>query len=87
MQIKIDAGNLICSITDHLMNFILLETITKHTKDCPFVRLFTKHRIRQYHENAACDQPLLPEISNNEPENVQIAFSEFIKNFKKLLDK
>ena len=47
MQTKVDSGNLFCSITDHLMNFILLETSTKNSKERPYVHLFTKTRIKK----------------------------------------
>ena len=85
MQTKVEAGNLFCSITDHLMNFILLEINTKNTKERPYVRLFTKHRIEHYLRNAPNDQPLLPEnpCEQTTNENIHFAFSGFIKNFKK----
>ena len=89
MQTKVDSGNLFCSITDHLMNFILLENNIKNNKDRPYVRLFTKARLEYYIQNSPNDPPLLPENESEQVNitNVHIAFSEFIVNIKKMLDK
>ena len=87
MQTKVDSGNLFCSITDHLMNFILLETSTRNSKERPYVRLFTKTRIKKYIKNAPNEPPLLPESGQENYSNVHAAFSIFIENLKKMLNK
>ena len=61
----------------------------KYNKDRPFIRLFTKAKIKYYIENSSNDPPLLSlnehdQINNT---NVHAAFSEFMVNYKKLLDK
>ena len=89
MQTRVESGNLFCSITDHLMNFILLENNIKYNKDRPFIRLFTKARIKYYLENSPNDPPLLSinELDQVNNTNVHAAFSVFMVNYKKLLDK
>ena len=89
LQTKVSSGNLFCSISDHLMNFVLLELGNKKTKDRPYVRLFTKNRIKYFQEKAPNDPPLLPTETNGilVQNNLQQAFSTFLKNYKKMLDK
>ena len=71
------------------MNFVLLELGNKKTKERPYVRLFTKDKIRYFQEIAPNDPPLLPMEGddNSEHTNIQLAFSTFIKNYKNMLDK
>ena len=89
IQNRVDAGNLFCSITDHLMNFILIETHTKNNKERPYVRLFTKARIKYYLDNSKNDPPLLPEselVQVTNP-NIHTVFSLFMKNLQNSLNK
>ena len=71
------------------MNFVLLELDNKKIKDRPFVRLFTKNRIKYFQETAPNDPPLLPtDVDGNlEYNNLQYAFSTFIKKYREMLDK
>ena len=85
MQTKVDSGNLFCSITDHLMNFILLENNIKNIKDRPYIRLFTKTRLKNFIKYSPYDPPILSDQDNST--NIHAAFSEFMVNFKKMLDK
>ena len=89
LQTKVNSGNLFCSISDHLMSFVLLELESKKIKERPFVRLFTKNRIKYFQENAPNDPPLLPidNDGNLEHNNLQHAFSTFIKKYREMLDK
>ena len=89
LQSKIHTGNLFCSISDHLMNFILVELEKNTSKDRPYVRLFTKRNIDFFLENAPNDTPLLttnPD-NNQSDQNVQSVFPEFLDNYKNMLDK
>ena len=83
LQSKVHSGNLYCSISDHLMNFVLLELENKTTKDRPYVRLFTKSKIELFKENAPNDPPLLSTNpnSNHSHLNLQYAFPEFLENY------
>ena len=89
LQSKIHSGNLYCSISDHLMNFILLELENNTTKHRPYVRLFTKHKIDFFLENAPNDPPLLTTYPDRNQPNINIhsAFQEFLENYKIMLDK
>ena len=85
VQSKVHSGNLYCSISDHLMNFVLLELDNKTTKDRPYVRLFTKSKIDDFLKNAPKDPSLLPTNSDSSRPhlNLQSAFPEFLENLKK----
>ena len=71
------------------MNFVFLELGNKKIKDRPYVRLFTKNKIKYFQETAPYDPPLLPTNTNGNlvHNNLQHAFSTFLKNYKKMLDK
>ena len=89
MQTKVDSGNLFCSITDHLMNFILLENNIKNIKDRPYIRLFTKTRLKNFIKYSPYDPQLLYENVHDQDNstNIHAAFSESMVNLKKMLDK
>ena len=71
------------------MNFVLLELGNRKIKDRPYVRLFTKNKIKYFQETAPNDPPLLPTKTNGNlvHNNLHHAFSTFLKNYKKMLDK
>ena len=77
------------SITDDLMHFILLENNIKNIKDRPYIRLFTKARLKNFIKHAPYDPPLLSENVHGQDNstNIHAAFSEFMVNLKKILDK
>ncbi|CAL4183555.1 unnamed protein product [Meganyctiphanes norvegica] len=89
LQNKVNSGNLYCSISDHLMNFMLLDLDIKKPKERPYVRLFTEKNIDYFLKNANNNNPLLPPI----PEipqtdlNIHHTFSEFLTNYKRMLEK
>ena len=89
LQTKVSSGNLFCSISDHLMNFVLLGISSKKTKDRPYVRLFTEKRIKYFQEAAPNDPPLLPTKTDGNllHNDIQLAFKTFLTNYKKMLDK
>ena len=89
LQSKVHSGNLFCSISDHLMNFALIELEIKSTKNRPYVRLFTEKRIKYFQETAKNDAPLIPTKSDGTLVNtdLQSSFAEFLSNYKKMLDK
>ena len=89
IQTKVNSGNLFCSITDHLMNFILLETNTKNNKERPYIRQITKKKLKFFLENSPNDPPLLPNIDNDQQTNSSIhdLFSDFVINLQNMLDK
>ena len=71
------------------MNFVLIELGNKKIKDRPFVRLFTKSRIKYFQDTVPNDPPLLPTKDDGKlvHNNLQHAFSTFLKNYKEMLDK
>ena len=71
------------------MNFVLLELDNKKIKDRPYVRLFTKNRIKYFQETVPNDPPLLPtkDDGNLVHNNLQHAFPTFLKNYQEMLDK
>ena len=89
LQAKVRSGNLFCSITDHLMSFVLVEMEIDNSKERPYVRLFTKNHINYFLQNAPNDPPLLPTTPDgSEPFNsVHAAYLEFLRNSKNMLDK
>ena len=89
IQTKVNAGNLFCSITDHLMKFTLLETNTKNNKERPYIRQITKKKLKFFLEKSPNDPPLLPNVDNDQQTNSSIhdLFSDFVINLKNMLDK
>ena len=89
LQAKVNSSNLFCSISDHLMNFILLELKLNKSKDRPYVRLFTRNRINYFLQNHINGPPLLQTNSDGTLVNqdIQVAYPEFIKNYKTMLNK
>ena len=71
------------------MSFILIETNTKNNKERPYVRLFTKARLKYYLENSPNDPPLLPENELNQATKpiIHDVFSVFIKKLQNMLNK
>ena len=64
-------------------------TNTKNNKERPYVRLFTKVRLKYYLENSPNDPPLLPENEFNQATKpiIHDVFSEFIKKLQNMLNK
>ena len=56
---KVNAGNFIADITDHLPNFVLINTRTTNIIDCPYVRLFTKRKIEKFISDMPNLKPLV----------------------------
>ena len=88
VQTKVSAGNLLVDITDHLPNFVLIDTEISHSKDRPFVRLFTKKKIKKF-ENEIINYNKLVSLNDNESlvhNNVHASYNDFFLNLVKLLD-
>ena len=79
IQTKVTAGNLISDITDHLPNFVLVNTKIIKITERPYIRLFTKKKIDKFIADIPKLNPLLD--SNQFPSsNVHESYNEVIKN-------
>ena len=67
MQNKVSAGNLICGLSDHLPNFIVLDVNTYTFQDRPKIRLFTKNNINNFLSNMEVETEVFN--VNNEENN------------------
>ena len=89
IQNKVTAGNLVTGITDHLSNFVVLDTKLTKNKKRPLVRIFTKHKIQDFNSTINNIQPLL-HISDDgsvSDRSVDENFSELTSNSINLLNK
>ena len=88
IQTKVSAGNLLVDITDHLPNFVLIDTKMSHSKDRPYVRLFTKKNIEKFENDISNLSQLISSNNNESPvhNNVQESYNEFFSNLMKLLN-
>ena len=84
MSTKISSGNIIKDISDHLPNFLLMDTEVKKTNERPLIRLYTKKNIKVYKENIEKEPPLLPHPRSNDP---NLLLAEFTFNLNKMLNK
>ena len=85
---KVSAGNLLVDITDHLPNFVLIDTKISHSKNRPLVRLFTKKNKEKFEKELNNLNPLIS-LNNNESlvhNNVNESYNEFFSNLVKLLN-
>ena len=48
---KISAGNLLCDISDHLPNFIIINIDIKKTNERPYIRLYNKNNVCKFESN------------------------------------
>ena len=89
LQSKIISGNLYCSISDHLMNFVQIDLKAKKPSERPHVRLFTEKNIKLFNEKAKNDfSSLNSALENNNSElNTHQFFTNFLSKYKTLLDK
>ena len=87
IQTKVTAGNLISDITDHLPNFVLVNTKIAKNIERPYIRLFTKKKIDKFIADIPKLNPLLNANDNQFlSSNVHDSYNEFIKNLKTILD-
>ena len=87
IQTKVTAGNLISDISDHLPNFVLVNTKIAKNIERPYIRLFTRKKIDKF----IADIPKLNSLFNTNDDqfhssNVHDSYNEFIKNLKSILD-
>ena len=47
---KITAGNLLCDISDHLPNFIIINIDVKKTNERPYIRLYNKNNTSKFEQ-------------------------------------
>ena len=78
------SGCLISDISDHLPNFLLLQTKVKSNKDRPFIRSYTKKNIKNYESNISTEinQFILNELPD--PDNIENFYSNFFIFLKKI---
>ena len=88
IQTKVSAGNLIADITDHLPNFVLINTKIAHSKERPYIRLFTKKKIEKFEKDKNNFNQLITLINNESlaHANVNASYTEFFSNLMKLLN-
>ena len=87
IQTKVSSGNMIADITDHLPNFTLIDTNIVPNIKRPFVRLYTKRKIRKFSSDTFNIPSLVSLNGENLRElNVNDSYEEFMTNLKKLLD-
>ena len=88
IQTKVNSGNLLVDITDHLPNFVLIDTKMQHSKERPYIRLFTKKKIEKFNQDISNFSPLIT-LNENETlihSNIHLTYNEFITNYMKLLN-
>ena len=85
IQNKVSAGNLICGLSDHLPNFIVLDVNTYTYQDRPKIRLFTENNINNFLSNMENESEILKE--NYDANDSAISFSSFHKNYVHLFNK
>ena len=87
IQSKVSAGNLLTDITDHLPNFVFINTKIKINNKRPYVRLFTKRKIAKFLADTENISPMVSlQNSTLTHEIASDSYREFITNFKNLLD-
>ena len=59
IQCKVNSGNLICDITDHLANFTIIDLNIRHQNYRPYIRLFTPNKISEFNRNINLEMSLL----------------------------
>ena len=85
MQNKVSAGNLICGLSDHLPNFIVMDINTYTFQDRPKIRLFTENNINNFLSNMEDEVEVFNE--NNEENNSEIPFTNFHNKYVYLFNK
>ena len=89
IQCKVNSGNFICDITDHLPNFVIINLNIKHQNYRPFIRLFTPNKINEFNENI--DQEMSKLNQNLDltfhTNDVNLIYSNFFINYKNILDR
>ena len=71
-----------------MSNFVLINTKISHSKDRPYVRVFTKKKIENFVKDNSKNIHLIS-MNNNESlvhNNVQESYNEFFSNLVKLLN-
>ena len=81
---KISSGNLITDISDHLPNFLIIDTDISKTNDRPLIRLYNKKNIENFQKNISNEPMLLPYPRSNDPDQL---LAEFTANLNKILNK
>ena len=87
IQSKVSAGNLLADITDHLPNFVFINTKIEIKNKRPYVRLFTKRKIAKFLAESENTSPMVS-LNNGilAHENASDSYREFITNFRNLLE-
>ena len=89
IQNKVSSGNLVTEITDHLSNFVILDTKLQKIKKRPLVRIFTKRKIQIFNSTINNIQPLLHKNNDGSiaDKSLDENFSELTTNSINLLNK
>ena len=85
IQNKVTAGNLICGLSDHLPNFIVLDLNTYTYQDRPKIRLFTEDKIMDFLSNMENESEILNE--NYDANDSDISFKSFHNNYIYIFNK
>ena len=89
LQSKVQSGNLICNLSDHLPNFVIVDINIKNIRDRPFIRIFSPDKINEFNNNLANEMNDLNHKLNQtlHPDDVNGIYAEFYLQYKRLLDK
>ena len=84
VQCKVNSGNLLCDITDHLANFTIIELNIRHQNYQPYIRLFTPNKIKEFNINMNLEMSLLDKNidENLHTRNVNLIYEIFLITIK-----
>ena len=85
IQNKVTAGNLICGISDHLANFILLDLNLYSYQERPKIRLFTEVKVADFLTNM--NNEALNLYSSTNENNINLNYSGFQSNLNSMYNK
>ena len=85
IQNKVTAGNLICGVSDHLANFMLLDVNLYSYQERPKIRLFTDEKIAEFLTNMKNGAVNLQ--SNTSEYDVNLNYSSFHCNLNTMYNK
>ena len=85
IQNKVTGGNLICGISDHLPNFIVMDINTYAYHERPKIRLFTENKINEFLKNIDNESAALRE--KQKETNSDLSFKSFHNNYIYLFNK
>ena len=87
MNNMVTAGNLIIDITDHLPNFVILDTEINRSKERPLIRQYTKKNTELFKGNIASELSGINETINTQDNiNINDLYQSFYEKMHALLN-